>query len=157
MITVRPARLGDGSALVETTRALAHFHGYQDGFKAIADDYEGALFCDSPIIGALIAEEEGALAGSVIWHRSFSTNAGREIMYLEDISVLPAFQRKGVGRALMKATAQVAIELGYDAIFWLVMPWNEVAKQMYVACGADLETDHTVCRIKGEALKTLAQ
>ncbi len=157
MTTVRPARQGDGLALVETTRALAHFHGYHDGFKAVADDYEHALFCASPIIGALIAEENDVLAGSVIWHRSFSTNAGREIMYLEDISVLPAFQRKGVGKALMRATAQVALERGYDAIFWLVMPWNEVAKQMYHACGAELEADHTVCRIKGEALKALAQ
>jgi ribosomal protein S18 acetylase RimI-like enzyme len=157
MISVRTARPGDGVALVETTRALAHFHGYHDGFKAIAEDYERALFCDQPIIGALIAEEGDSVAGSVIWHRSFSTNAGREIMYLEDISVLPAFQRKGVGKTLMRATAQVAIARGYDAIFWLVMPWNEVAKQMYVACGAEMEADHTVCRVKGDALKVLAQ
>jgi GNAT superfamily N-acetyltransferase len=157
MILVRQARPGDGAALLETTRALADFHGYGDSFKASAGDYEKALFCENPIIGALVAEDNGMLAGSVVWHRSFSTNAGREVMYLEDISVLPDFRRKGVGWALMKATARVALERGYDAVFWMMTIWNENAKKMYLAIGAELEADHTVCRIKGDALRALAE
>jgi GNAT superfamily N-acetyltransferase len=157
MIIVRKAMPGDGDALLKTTRALAAFQGYENAVKASAADLENALFCKDPIIGALIAEEQGAPVGAVVWHRSFSTNAGKEVMYLEDISVLPAFKRKGVGKALMQATARVALERGYDAIFWMVLPWNDVAKKLYADCGAEFETPHDICRIKGDALRRLAQ
>lgn len=154
---MRPARPGDGAVLVETTRALAKFHDHLDHFKASVEKFEQALFCEQPIIGALIAEHDGVAAGAVVWHRSFSTNACQEIMYLEDISVLPPFQGKGIGMALMQATAKLALQRGYNAIFWLVMPWNDAAKKLYAKCGAELEAEHHVCRINGEALKALAQ
>ena len=42
------------------------------------------MFRPEPIVGTLIAEYDGALAGCAVWHRSFSTNRGAEVMYLED-------------------------------------------------------------------------
>jgi ribosomal protein S18 acetylase RimI-like enzyme len=156
VINVREARPGDGALLVVTTEALAAFHGNAGKVKATAERFEQALFCEDPIIGALIAEHDGALAGAVVWHRSFSTNAGHEIMYMEDICVLPEFRSKGVGKALMRATAELALARGYDAIFWLAMSWNERALAFYRECGAEVEEAHNVCRIKGDALKALA-
>jgi GNAT superfamily N-acetyltransferase len=156
VISVRSAQPGDGAALVETTRALAQFHGYDESFKAGAEDFERALFCEHPVIGALIAECDGKVAGSVVWHRSFSTNAGQEIMYLEDILVLPDFRRMGVAKALMQATARVALSRGHDAMFWMAKDWNEGALSFYRDCGADIEPDFQVCRVKGAALKALA-
>jgi GNAT superfamily N-acetyltransferase len=136
---------------------LAQFHGYDADFKAKAGDFERALFCAQPIVGALIAEFDGKLAGSVIWHRSFSTNAGQEVMYLEDILVLPEYRRKGVAKALMQATARLAIERGYDAVFWMAKDWNEGALSFYRECGAEIEPEFQVCRVKGDALMALAQ
>ena len=156
MISIRTAQVGDGDSLVETTRALAQFHGYDDSFKASAEDFERALFRVNPVIGALIAERDGHLAGTVVWHRSFSTNAGQEIMYLEDILVMPDFRRMGVAKALMRATAQLAVEQGYDAVFWMAKDWNEGALKFYRECGADIEPAFQLCRLKGEALKALA-
>lgn len=156
MIVTRAARAGDGPLLVATTEALAAFHGNAGKVKATAESFEQALFGPHPIIGALIAEESGVLAGAVVWHRSYSTNAGREIMYMGDICVLPDFRSKGVGKALMQATAKVAMARGYDAIFWLAMSWNERAMAFYRECGAEVEEAHHVFRIKGDALKALA-
>ena len=156
MISVREAKPGDGGKIQVMTEALAAFHGNAGKVRATASDFEQALFGPHPIIGALIAEEDGVLAGAVVWHRSYSTNAGREIMYMEDICVLPDFRSKGVGKALMQATARLAVERGYDAIFWLAMSWNERAMAFYRDCGAEIEEAHHVCRIKGDALKALA-
>lgn len=156
MITVREARPGDGEALCKTTRALAEHHGSLDGFLVRPEDFERDLFCANPVIGALLAESDGELAGSVVWHRSYSTNRGREIMYLEDIVVLPEQRRKGVARALMQATARLALARGYGKIFWMVMDWNEGGKELYRALGADIDPDHRLCTIDGEALKALA-
>lgn len=157
MISIRAARPGDGVVLVETTRSLAESHGHGNDFAATAEHYERALFCDHPIVGALIAELNGEVAGSVVWHRSFSTNVGQEILYLEDISVLPAFRRRGVARALMQATAKLALALGYPQMFWMVMDWNVGAQKLYAACGALIEPDFQVCRIEGPALRELAR
>lgn len=156
MISVRPARPGDGAALWQTTRALAEHHGFLDGFVARAEDFERDLFCPHPVIGALIAEDGGVLAGSAIWHRSYSTNRGREIMYLEDVIVLPAHRRKGVARALFRAVAQTALARGYGKIYWMVLDWNEGAKTLYRALGAEIDADHRLCTIDGEALQALA-
>ena len=157
MITVRPARPGDGAALWQTTRALAEHHDFVAGFVAQPQDFERDLFCDHPVIGALIAEDDGVLAGSALWHRSYSTNRGREIMYLEDVVVLPEHRRKGVARALLKAVAQTALARGYGKIYWMVMDWNGEAKALYASLGADIDPDHRLCTIDGEALKALAQ
>ena len=46
--------------------------------------------------------------GCAFWHRSFATSRGREVIYLEDLSVLPEYRRKGVARALLKALAAEA-------------------------------------------------
>ena len=145
MITVRPARPGDGAALWQTTRALAEHHDFMAGFVAQPQDFERDLFCDHPVIGALIAEDDGALAGSALWHRSYSTNRGREIMYLEDVVVLAP------------GTAQTALARGYGKIYWMVMDWNGEAKALYASLGADIDPDHRLCTIDGEALKALAQ
>jgi ribosomal protein S18 acetylase RimI-like enzyme len=157
MITVREARPGDGAKLVVTTETLAAFHGNAGKVKATVTGLEQALFGAHPIIGALIAEQEGELAGAVVWHRSFSTNAGCEIMYMEDICVLPEFRSLGVGKALMQATARAALARGYDTVFWVAMDWNDRAKAFYTGCGAEMEEAHTMFRIKGDALKALAE
>lgn len=157
MITVRGAGRGDCPLLMETTRTLAQFHDNEAAFKATVEKFEAALFGPHPIIGALVAEVDGVPAGSVVWHRSFSTNLCEEIMYMEDISVLPEARSRGVGMALMRATARLAVEKGYAAIYWLVMPWNDKAKQFYLKCGAVAEEDHTLFRLKGDALQALAR
>jgi hypothetical protein len=45
---------------------------------------------------------------------------------------------------------------GYDAVFWMAKDWNEGALSFYRECGAEIEPDFQVCRVKGEALKALA-
>ncbi len=157
MITVRTAQPGDGEILWRTTRALAEHHDFLDGFVAQPQDYERDLFCDNPIIGAFIAETDGVVAGSVIWHRSYSTNRGREIMYLEDIVVLPEQRRKGVARALLQETARLALHRGYEKIYWMVLAWNEGAKSLYTEIGAEIDDHHRLCTIDGDALKALAR
>ncbi len=156
MITVREARPGDGEIIWRTTWALAEHHGFLANFVAKPADYERDLFCANPVIGALIAEVDGIPAGSAVWHRSYSTNRGREIMYLEDVIVLKEHRRKGVARALFKAAAQVALDKGYGKVFWMVLNWNEDAKALYRKLGAEIDPEHRLCSIDGDALNALA-
>jgi GNAT superfamily N-acetyltransferase len=100
MITVRPMQRGEGAALLSMVRALAESHNLTHTVLATPEMYEAAMFSDQPIVGTLLAEYDGVLAGCAVWHRSFSTNRGTEVMYLEDLSVLPEFRRRGIARAI---------------------------------------------------------
>jgi len=156
MITVRPMKSGEGEALLSMVRALAQSHNLMHTVLATPEMYEAAMFSDSPIVGTLMAEYDGKLAGCAVWHRSFSTNRGAEVMYLEDLSVLPEFRRRGIARALLKAIARLALEKNYPSVYWLMMDWNTEAKSLYASVGAEIESGTTFCRIRDDALRTLA-
>ncbi|HLA01157.1 MAG TPA: GNAT family N-acetyltransferase [Aestuariivirga sp.] len=156
MITVRPMKSGEGAALLSMVRALAQSHNLMHTVLATPEMYEAAMFSDSPIVGTLMAEYDGKLAGCAVWHRSFSTNRGAEVMYLEDLSVLPEFRRRGIARALLKAIARLALEKNYPSVYWLMMDWNTEAKSLYASVGAEIEPGTTFCRIRDDALRTLA-
>ncbi|MDE2446820.1 MAG: GNAT family N-acetyltransferase [Alphaproteobacteria bacterium] len=158
MIELRPVRRGEGHLILGPTREIAETHwGGKDAVKATAQDFEDALFCANPIVGAQMAFCEGVFAGSAFWHRSFSTNYGKEIMYLEDIAVMPDFRRKGVGEALLKSVAQVAVSRGYPKVFWLMMQWNSNARKLYERVGAEVEDGNCYCSLTGQALADLAE
>ena len=154
-ITVRPARAGDGAILHVMVRELAVHHGHEPDFTARPEDYERFLADPAAINGALIALWEGEAAGCAIWQRSYSTFRGRETLYLEDLSVLPRFRRKGIGRELLKAVARLAVARNLPAITWLMMGWNAEARRLYGAMGADIEDGNCLCRLSGEALERL--
>ena len=156
MITVRPMQRGEGAALLSMVRALAESHNLLHAVLATPELYEAAMFSDQPIVGALMAEYDGRLAGCAVWHRSFSTNRGAEVMYLEDLSVLPEFRRRGVARALLKAVARLALAKNYPSVYWLMMDWNKEASALYQSIGAEIEPGTTFCRIRDDALKALA-
>jgi ribosomal protein S18 acetylase RimI-like enzyme len=157
MISVREARPGDGAAILRMTEALAESHNTQDLLVAKPEDYEAALFAQQPIVGALIAEIDGVAAGSAFWHRSFSTNRGRELIYLEDLAVLPAFRRRGVAEALMRALAQLAVDRGFYAIYWFFMDWNEAGRALYAKLGAEIISGNSVGVLKDEQLRAIAR
>jgi GNAT superfamily N-acetyltransferase len=156
LISIRTVQPGDGAFMLSTTQELGRSHGWLDAMTATAERFENALFKSDPIIGALIAEVDGKLAGSALWHRSFSTARGEEVMYLEDLVVLPDFRRVGVADALMKEVAKVAISRGYNAIFWMMMAWNNGARAFYEKIGAKVEDGNCYCLLSDRALEDFA-
>ncbi|MBG1231183.1 GNAT family N-acetyltransferase [Aestuariivirga litoralis] len=149
------AQKGDGQIILDMTRVLALHHGWPERVTATAEDFERHLFGDNPIINALIAMVDGQPAGAAIWHRSFSTNRGAEIAYLEDLTVLPDFRKRGVGKALMQAVARAVSERGIPAIWWQAEGWNENALKFYEGLGAEGHGNVVVWSLKGDELQKL--
>lgn len=156
-IEIRPIRQGEGEALLVLTRALAESHDFLDKYTATADDLERALFAPNPIVGCLLAFCDGEPAGCAFWHRSYTTARGREVMYLEDLSVLPAYQRLGIGRALLQRLAVEARQRGFPSIYWLSMGWNQKAQGLYDQTGATCDEGMRCYRLADEALIRLAE
>lgn len=156
-IDIRPIRPGEGTVLLRIVRALAQSHGFLDKYTATADDLERALFAPNPIVGCLLALFNGEPAGCAFWHRSFATSRGREVMYLEDLSVLPDYRRKGIARALLKGLAAEAKNRGFPGIYWLMMGWNDAARALYAQAGAECDEGMCYYRLTDDALIGLAE
>lgn len=61
---------------------------------------------------ALVAELDGKIAGHIMFSEA---NVGEDtVLVLAPLSVLPEFQKKGVGSALIKEAHRIARELGYQ-------------------------------------------
>jgi len=152
-IAVRQAGPGDGAVLHSLLRALAEHHDAP--FTAMPEDYERFLSDPAAVNGALLAFADGAPAGCATWQRSYSTFRGVETIYMEDISVLPAFRRRGIGKELFRAVARMAVMRGAGAVTWLMMGWNDEARRFYEGHGAEIEEGVCFCKLPGPALERL--
>lgn len=67
----------------------------------------------------IVAELNGKVVGNIVYTKAkIVEDKGDEhnVIYFGPVSVLPAFQGKGIGRALIEYTMTVAKQLGYKAI-----------------------------------------
>ena len=77
----------------------------------------------SPIV-SLVAEEEGAIAGHILFSPvTLSGNTALIIMGLGPMAVMPKYQKKGIGSALVKKGLEECKELGAGAVIVLGHPW----------------------------------
>jgi GNAT superfamily N-acetyltransferase len=115
-----------------------------------------ALFGANPAAEAVIAEHESEPVGFALFFQNFSTWTGRPGMYLEDLYVTPAARGLGVGTALLRHLARIAVERGYGRFEWAVLDWNEPAIAFYRSVGAFGMDEWRIQRVSGDALDRLA-
>jgi GNAT superfamily N-acetyltransferase len=113
-------------------------------------------FGPNPFYYCLIAEQEGRPAGFALYFFNYSTWVGRPGIYLEDIYVEPEFRGLGIGKALLKRVAAIAVENNCRRFQWEVLDWNTSAIEFYRAMGAEFLDEWRNVRIGGEALERLA-
>ncbi len=114
------------------------------------------LFGARPMAEVLIAQEDRRAIGFALFFHNFSTFEGRPGLYLEDLFVAPDARGKGVGKALLKRLARLALERDCARLEWWVLDWNQPAIDFYRSIGARPMDEWTVQRVDGEALHALA-
>ncbi|MGF6369509.1 GNAT superfamily N-acetyltransferase [Paraburkholderia sp. RAU6.4a] len=82
--------------------------------------------------------------------------AGRRGLYLEDVYVQPAQRGSGLGTALLRHVAALAVERQCARFEWTVLDWNQPAISFYQKMGAAVLPDWRVVRVTGDALARLA-
>jgi GNAT superfamily N-acetyltransferase len=105
----------------------------------------------------LIAEGEGNPVGFALFFHNFSTFLAQPGIYLEDLFVIPEHRGRGVGRALLKELARLAVERECGRLEWSVLDWNREAIGFYERLGARPNSEWTVYRLTGEALSALGR
>jgi GNAT superfamily N-acetyltransferase len=105
----------------------------------------------------IIARIDGEPVGFALFFHNYSTFLAQRGIYLEDLFVRPEARGKGVGFALLRALARIAVERGCGRLEWAVLDWNQLAIDFYKRIGARPLDDWTVFRLTGNALENLAQ
>lgn len=100
---------------------------------------------------------QGRLWGLPCFFHNYSTFLTQPGIYLEDLFVLPAYRRQGIGKAILNKLAQLGIERGCGRLEWSVLDWNESAITFYQRMGAEVLPDWRICRVTGSSLQSLAK
>jgi GNAT superfamily N-acetyltransferase len=155
-IAIRPAAPEDVPLILRFVRELAAYEREPDAVEATEAMLGDALFGARPVAEAVIAELDAAPAGFALFFHNFSTWTGRPGIYLEDLYVTPDARGAGVGKALLRHLAEMAVDRGCGRFEWAVLDWNTPAIDFYRAMGAQPMEEWTVQRVSGDALLRLA-
>jgi GNAT superfamily N-acetyltransferase len=156
-VILRAATPADVPVLVELIGDLATYEREPDAVVADEAMLTDALFTESPVVFATVADDDGSILGMAIHFLNFSTWTGRTGIYLEDLYVRPEHRGLGVGRALLADLARTACSRGYARIDWSVLDWNEPALAFYRSIGARPMTGWTGYRLDGDALQSFGR
>jgi GNAT superfamily N-acetyltransferase len=155
--TIRPATAADASLILAFVRALAEYERAPEAVIATEEDLLRDGFGANPFYFCLIAEHDERPAGFAFYFFDYSTWIGRPGIYLEDLFVYPELRGLGIGKALLRQVAAIAVERGCGRLKWSVLDWNTPAIDFYRAMGGELMNEWTNVRITGEALERLAK
>src|SRR5208337_2001018 len=154
---IRSATAADVAQILAFIRALAAFERAPDAVVATEEGLLRDGFGPNPYYSCLIAEHDSQSAGFALFFYNYSTWMGRPGIYLEDLFVLPEFRGLGIGKALLRRVAAVAVEKGCERLQWEVLDWNTPAIEFYTAMGAEFLDTWRNVRLGGEAIRRLAE
>lgn len=155
-LRIRRATSRDTPTILRLIRGLAQYERLSHQVEATAGRLRRHGFGQRPYFEALIARRDGQAVGFALYFFSYSTFLARPTLYLEDLFVLPEQRRGGVGQALLRAVARVAVQRGCGRMEWAVLDWNRPAIRFYRRLGAKLHREWLLTRLIGVPLRRLA-
>jgi GNAT superfamily N-acetyltransferase len=153
---IRPAGATDVGEILRLIHELAVYEKLEHmavGTEALLRD---SLFGARACAEALVAERGGRAVGFALYFTTFSTFLCKPGIYLEDLFVEPEHRGAGIGKALLREIAALAVERGCGRFEWRVLDWNEPSIRFYESLGATLMPEWELVRMTGTALARLA-
>jgi GNAT superfamily N-acetyltransferase len=157
MLAIRPAVPQDAQLIVQFIRELAEYEREPQAAVATISDILRDGFGPEPKFRTLMADWDSRPAGFALFFLNYSTWLGRPGLYLEDLFVRPEFRGNGIGKAMLRELARIALQENCYGMKWQVLDWNTPAIDFYEALGAKLQKEWLSVRITGEPLEKLAR
>lgn len=154
-VTFRFATMDDTALILRFIKELAEYEQMLDQVVATEAVLSDWLFVQKKA-ETIFACLDGVEVGFALFFHNFSTFLGRSGLYLEDLFVKPAYRGKGVGKAIFRELARIAVERGCGRLEWWCLDWNRPSIDFYLSMGAQPMEDWTVYRLPYETLQKLA-
>lgn len=155
-VQIRPATEADVQLLFDLILELAAYEKLADAVAGDPEVLRRSLFEEKAAEALLLETADGEAAGYAIFFTTFSTFECRSGIWLEDVYVRPEHRRGGIGRAVMKHLAQLALERGHVRLDWVALEWNEPALSFYEKLGARRLDDWKMLRLEQDGIRRLA-
>jgi GNAT superfamily N-acetyltransferase len=156
VLSLRDATPADAPLIRQFIVWLAEYEREPDAVRATVEDILRDGFGPNPYFRVVIAEWDGEPAGFAFYFFSYSTWLGRPSLYLEDLFVRPPHRGKGIGAALLRHLAKIAVDRKCGRFVWQVLDWNEPSIRFYESLGAKVVKEWLTMRVEGEAIAELA-
>jgi GNAT superfamily N-acetyltransferase len=156
VIEIREATAEDSALILRFVTELAIYEKAEHEVLATESDIENSLFGKDSTARAAICSIKAKPVGFAVYFFNYSTWLGKNGMYLEDLYVSPEFRKEGVGSAILKHLAKIALAKNCGRFEWSVLDWNEPAIRFYESIGAKPQDEWVGYRLSGEPLKEFA-
>ena len=154
LITFRFAERDDCALILRFIRELAVYEHMENEVVATEGLLSDWLF-EKRAAEVLFAVVDGHEVGFALFFSNFSTFLGRAGLYLEDLYVFSEYRGRGIGTAILRELARIAVGRGYGRFEWSCLDWNAPSIAFYRSLGAEPMSDWTGYRLSGETLKRM--
>jgi len=138
-ITIRQATPEDAESIVRLEQESEEYlRLIGDSIPTILnlDTYLRDGFGEEPAFSGLVAETDGKVVGYPLYHPGYDFDHGGRVLYIVDLFVTEKARKKGAGRALMEAAAEICRNAGGKELVWAVYNPNKPAFSFYESLGA---------------------
>ncbi len=156
-LLIREAAPGDVAEIAALIRELAIYEKEPDAALATEADLLRDGFGPEPYFRCLMAEWQGQVAGFALYFFQYSTWEGRPALYLEDLFVREPFRKRGIGVALFRKLAQIALDRNCTRFLGLGVDGTRPALYFNNTTGALVLPEGLNRRLSGNALRRLAK
>jgi GNAT superfamily N-acetyltransferase len=153
---LRPAEPRDCGDLNRLILALAEYEKLTHMAEGTPEGLHAALFGDRPACEALMAERHGRAVGFALYFTTFSTFLCKPGLYLEDVFVEPEHRGAGIGKAILKRLAALALERDCGRFEWRVLDWNAPSIRFYESLGGKVLPEWQLVRMTRPEFTALA-
>ena len=154
--TLRPTTASDIPTLHRLMRDFATYEKLQHRFRITEPELHNALFGAKPMLDSILVDVANTTVGFALWYFLFGTFSGRYGLFVEDIYVAPTHRGQGIGLALFRHMARIAVERDCLDMQWNVLDWNTPAIEFYRRIGAKPIKGWIPQQLNGDALTALA-
>lgn len=104
----------------------------------------------------LVADQFGEITGLAAFTNVYPGPGLSSGLFLKELYVADSARGAGIGEALMRALARLALERGLTRVDWVVGSDNDSAKKFYNRLGGQHLFERRFYRLNGDALVALA-
>lgn len=155
-LLIRPATPSDVPEILRLIRDLAVYERLEAMAVGTDATLRQSLFGPQPAAEAILAEVEGRAVGFALFFTTFSTFLCKPGIHLEDLFVEPQHRGAGIGKALLRHLARLAVERGCGRLEWNVLDWNTPSIRFYESLGGKIMKEWQLVRMTEREFTALA-